>query len=154
MTDSTATYNQVVSEVEGLHDFFMDWYAGRCPRDQAVFANGAGSRMIDGFTIVMPGGGFLSRDEILPLIENGYGINDRFKIKIRNVQVLHETADIVLASYEEWQREAVNSTPPENGRLSSALFLRDPSRDSGLIWRHVHETWLPADVMAAGPYDF
>ena len=23
-----------------------------------------------------------------------------------------------------------------------------------LTWLHVHETWLPSEVMAAGPYDF
>lgn len=56
----------------------------------------------------------------------------------------------VLATYEEWQRNAIASKPADNGRIATALFR---AREQ-LRWIHVHETWLPRDVMAAGPFDF
>ncbi len=61
---------------------------------------------------------------------------------------------IVLATYEEWQKGALNSKPPNNGRVSSAVFLKDRSRPNGLMWLHVHETWLPEAVVSADPFSF
>ena len=59
----------------------------------------------------------------------------------------------MLATYEEWQRNALASTPPDNGRVATVLFEDDRAEDR-LRWLHIHETWLPEEVMAAGPYDF
>ncbi|MFT5397007.1 MAG: hypothetical protein ACI85N_002222, partial [Gammaproteobacteria bacterium] len=40
--------------------------------------------------------------------------------------------------------------PPDNGRLATVIFKKtDP-----LQWLHVHETWMPETVQAAGPFDF
>lgn len=66
-------------------------------------------------------------------------------MRLRQLSAKH-----VLVTYEEWQRHALASMPPDNGRLSTALF----DCADGLRWLHVHETWLPAAQMAAGPYDF
>ena len=60
------------------------------------------------------------------------------------------TEATAVATYEEWQRNALASEPANNGRIASVLF----ATSDALQWVHVHETWLPADVMAAGPYDF
>jgi hypothetical protein len=56
----------------------------------------------------------------------------------------------VLATYEEWQRNALASKPADNGRIATVVFkIGDP-----LKWVHIHETWLPEAVMAPDDYDF
>jgi len=56
----------------------------------------------------------------------------------------------VVATHEEWQRNALASKPSENARIATVLF----EDTEPLRWLHIHETWMPADVAAAGPYDF
>ena len=58
--------------------------------------------------------------------------------------------DMVLATYEEWQRNALASDPPDNGRIATVLLELGPD----IVWHHVHETWLPPDRIRAGSYDF
>ena len=45
---------------------------------------------------------------------------------------------------------ALASTPPDNARVATVMF----HHADRLKWLHVHETWMPTEVMAAGPYDF
>ena len=83
-------------------------------------------------------------------MRRAHGSNPDFRIAIRNVVVRRVMPDVVLATYEEWQRNALASTPPDNARLATVAF----ARTEPLRWLHVHETWLPGEVAAAGPYDF
>ncbi|MGB1016836.1 MAG: hypothetical protein ACPG4T_22035, partial [Nannocystaceae bacterium] len=80
-----------------------------------------------------------------------YGNSPGFAIAIRRVQVRWQRGTTILATYEEWQRNARRSTPPDNGRAATVLFEDLGTR---LSWLHIHETWLPAEIMAAGPFDF
>ena len=66
------------------------------------------------------------------------------------MRVRLELSGHVIATYEEWQRNALASTPPDNGRVATAVF----ERGERLKWLHIHETWVPPEQMAAGPYDF
>lgn len=139
------------AEIHALHAFFVQWFAGTTNDDEAVFEQGLTARLAPDFVIVQPGGQTLTADAIIAGIRSAYGGSDGFRIAIRNVRVLRRAGDLLHVMYEEWQLNARNSTPPNNGRIATVLF-----RDEGatLRWLHVHETWLPDDVMSAGPYDF
>ncbi len=92
----------------------------------------------------------LSLAQLATGLRAGHGSNPEFRIAIRNVTVRHVTDDHILATYEEWQRNALASEPPDNGRISTVLF----DRSEPLQWLHVHETWLPESITAAAKYDF
>ena len=54
-------------------------------------------------------------------------------------------------TYEEWQR---GSWQPNNGRISTVLLQNDRVAPGGLAWLHLHEVWLPEEVVAAEPFEF
>ena len=89
-------------------------------------------------------------DELSSSIRNTYDTNPDFRIAIRNVKVQRVLENGIIATYEEWQRNALASTPPDNGRLATVIF----NKTEPLQWLHVHETSMPESVQAAGPFDF
>lgn len=139
---------KVRHEVERLHQFFVSWFNGTIAEStlQSDFLD----RMSGDLVCILPGGVRLGLDELFPAIRDGFGSNPDFRIAIRDVKIHWVFDDYVLATYEEWQRNALASKPPDNGRISTVLF-RGAER---LKWLHIHETWLPMERMAAGPYDF
>lgn len=147
-----STFDDVRTELEALHAFFVRWFGGDVPATDDVFAEGLVDRLDPTFVIVQPAGQLMSKADIERGIRAGYGKSPGFRIAIRNVVVQRELADILVVTYEEWQRNAQASEPPDNGRAATVLFRREA--DGTLRWLHVHETWLPEKVMQAGPYDF
>jgi hypothetical protein len=119
-------------EIEELHEFFVGWFNGSLP--ESAFETDF----------------MLGLDDLVPAIRDGYASNPNFRIEIREVQVHWTSDDYVMATYEEWQRNALASTPPDNARVATVLF-KGPEP---LKWLHIHETWLPPESMSAGPYDF
>ena len=148
------TLDIVRQEVEGLHEFFVDWFTGACEGSDAVFGERFRIRFAPDCYLIPPNGRLMGFEKLDSAIHGDYGVNPDFRIAIRNVRVHRETGGLVLATYEEWQRNAVNSKPPDNGRIATVLFATGNNTATGLQWLHIHETWLPKDVMAAGPYDF
>lgn len=142
---------RATAEIESLHAFFVRWFTGGVPDDDEVFAAGVTQRFDPAFLIVQPGGQTFTLQQISAGLRSAYGKSSGFRIAIRNVSVTRRIADHLLVMYEEWQVNAHNSTPPNNARISTALFRDEGDR---LRWLHIHETWLPPDVMEAGPYDF
>jgi hypothetical protein len=152
MTSVTHSLEKAVSvEIEALHTFFVSWFGGQQPSSESGFETGLTSRLDKDFILIQPSGATLDRDELLTAIQSGYGSNPEFRIAIRAVVIRRVFDTLVLATYEEWQRNAKASQPSDNGRVASVLFRRDHDR---LRWLHVHETWLPRDMMEAGCYDF
>lgn len=139
---------KVRNEIESLHDFFVGWFSGRLEKD--AFETDFQSRLSEDFLLIPPGGERLSLGELSRKLQGAYGSNPDFRIEIRAVQILRVFDGHLLATYEEWQRNALASKPADNGRISTVLFRNEKS----LRWLHVHETWLPKSVMEAGPYDF
>ncbi len=140
----------VREEIEALHRFFVAWFAGRCARDDETVERELLQRLDERFVLIQPGGALRSRADFSSGLRSAHGTNPDFRIAIRDVQIRHSWNRHLLATYEEWQRNARASTPPDNGRLSTVLF----EVADGFKWLHVHETWLPETVMRAGPYDF
>ena len=139
---------QVRAEIEALHEFFVGWFTGAL--DASCFDEGFLARFDSEFLLIPPAGIILSLDELSSGIRNTYDTNPDFRIVIRNVKIRRVLDNQIIATYEEWQRNALASTSPDNGRLATVLFKKtDP-----LQWLHVHETWMPEPVQKAGPFDF
>ncbi len=146
MTNSLLT--AVRDEIEDFHRFLADWFTGRAARTD--LDSRFRPRFSPDLVFIPPAGQLLGFNNLLSSVDAGYASNPEFRIQIRAVKIRNEFDGYVLATYEEWQRNALASTPPDNGRVATVLF----ATDAPLTWPHIHETWLPSDVMAAGPYDF
>lgn len=135
-------------EIEALHEFFVGWFSGALGED--AFEAGFLSRFDPAFLLIPPAGTTLSLEELADGVRQSHATNPEFRIAIRNVTLRRVLDRQLLVTYEEWQRNALASTPPDNGRAASVLF----EVGERLRWLHVHETWLPEAVMTTGPYDF
>jgi hypothetical protein len=138
----------VKQEIEALHEFFVGWFSGKLPKSD--FNTGFASRFADGFLLIPPAGIVLDLDSLKAGIHEGYGSNPDFRIAIRNVNIRRQTDDYILATYEEWQRNAIESSPPDNARVATVLF----TNTEVLKWLHVHETDMPEDQVRSGNFDF
>ena len=147
-------FARMVASIEELHVFFVSWFAGTVPRDDELFAERFESRLDPDFTLIPPRGVVMPRERLTESVRRAYGTNPAFRIKIRNPELRRADGPQLLATYEEWQRNAKASTPPDNGRIATVTVIRDDRAPQGLRWLHVHETWLPPEAIEAGPYDF
>jgi hypothetical protein len=143
-----ALETEVRDEIVALHEFFVGWFSGRL--SESSFEVEFTRRFDPEFVLIPPAGVLLNLRDLQQGLRARHGSNPNFGITIRNIRVLWVRDDLVLATYEEWQRNALASTPPDNARIATVLF----QRGGHLTWLHVHETWMPHEVMAAGPYDF
>lgn len=130
----------VSREIHELHQFFQEWFNGSLADSDEGFARFS-DVLAPGFTIVAPDGVERGRDVILDTVRAGRGSDVGARIWIEHVQIRHTLRETIVATYEEWRRSA-GQTP--KGRLSTVVFGRDESAPNGLVWLHVHETWLPA----------
>jgi hypothetical protein len=138
----------VRNEIEALHEFFVDWFSGRLSLSQ--FESEFLARFSPDFLLIPPTGTRLNLERLSDAVHAAHATNPKFRIAIRNVTILRRFEGHVLASYEEWQRNALASTPPHNARIATVLFrVAQP-----LLWLNIHETWLPEATAQAGPYDF
>jgi len=139
---------RVRHEIESLHEFFVGWFSGALP--ERVFESSFLDRFAPDLVFIPPAGALLGLEHLSSSVRSGYGTNPAFRVQIRAVRVRRHLDGHVLSTYEEWQRNALASKPPDNGRVATVLF----SSGEPLQWLHIHETWLPKEVMMAGPYDF
>lgn len=127
-------------EIVALHQFFEDWFNAKLPNSEATFARFADAMAPD-FHIVSPSGALAPREAIVGSLRNAYGAQKGLRIWIENVTVGHIHGDIAIVMYEEWQQKGDD---PPLGRLSTVVFAADTAGPNGVIWLHVHETWLPS----------
>jgi hypothetical protein len=134
-------------EIVDLHRFFVDWYHARLPRTAAAFAR-CGDALAEGFALISPGGEILERDPLVAMLERAHGSRQGsdFEIRIERPDARAVGDGLLLARYEEWQRNA----GIWRGRLSTTLLQEEPAAPAGLIWLHVHETWLPDSATRPG----
>ena len=153
-TDKQYT-GQLALEIIELHCFFEDWFGGYCENSEQVFSERLLDRMHADFSIILPGGMMIDGAGFWPEFMKLYGSNPDFHISIRDVRQKPQVVDSVYTvTYQEWQRNARQSRPENNGRLSSAVFVTDEHAPNGITWFHVHETWLPDPLIAAEPFDW
>ena len=145
----------ITKEIVELHVFFEDWFAGKCENSDEIFATRFSDRMLESFVMIPPEGKAVVGPELFGFLKSVHGSNPDFGIEIRNVKQ-HELGegDVVVAYYEEWQRNAINSEPSNNGRISTVIFAKDSAGPNGLKWQHVQETWLPAEQVSVASFDW
>ena len=81
----------------------------------------------------MPAGTLLSGGGLWDLLRAEHGRNPTFKINIRAIdQAARLRNGVSVWTYEEWQRNALNASPPDNGRAASVVFVEDPTTATGL----------------------
>ncbi len=128
-------------ELDELHVFFEEWFRASVADEDGVFARFA-DVLSPSFTLVTPGGESRSREEILDSVRRSYGVrrdDDSFAVEIQNVTSRPVAEGLHLVSYEEWQVWS----GAKRGRLSTALLREAEGMPNGLLWEHVHETWMP-----------
>lgn len=149
----TALLTAVTQEIVALHDFFTDWFPGRCAQDEALFNDRLTDRMDDDLILIQPGGESINKTVFCNAVWSGYGKSPSFRAIIRNVELRPiEVPGFVLVTYEEWQRGAQNSKPEDNARVASVLFAM--TGDQPKCWTHIHETWLPDNQITPEAMDF
>lgn len=144
----TKLENDVRTEIEELHRFFVRWFNGTIEKE-ALEAN-FGARLHPDMHITFPDGNTLDRSTLLAGFAQAHASNQAFRIDIRDVKIVHEGVDTLLVSYEEWQSGAKSSEKPNTARISTALL----SKQLPFVWFNIHETWLPDAIASADPYDF
>jgi hypothetical protein len=149
------TDDPVAKEIIDLHIFFEDWFRGDCRNTDQVFKKRLLSRMDIDFYMVMPNGESFYGEQFWPDLRKAHGSNPKFEISLRNfVRKLQIGRKTFVANYEEWQKNAKNTRPANNGRVSTAVFVVDSEAPNGVKWVNVHETWLPENRIAAETFDW
>lgn len=142
--DETALAAMLRAEVEALHDFLAAWFRGEVAQDRALFDAELAAHLAEGMTNIQPAGRALSRDSLLRAVFDGHGSNASFRIEIRDFTLVAVSKDraLAVATYVERQTGAKNTTPPDNARVSTAVFRLD---DAGrrATWLHLQETACP-----------
>ena len=145
---SSTLEDRVRREIEALHEFFVAWFSGAVGRE--AFEPRFMARFSPDLVFIPPAGTVLGLRDLASSVRTAHASNPDLRVAIRRVRIERDLGSHVLATYEEWQRNALASTPPDNGRVATVLF----ARSEPLVWLHIHETWLPQKAMSAGPYDF
>jgi len=135
----------VTNEIEALHAFISQWFRGELERAEDVYQSGFADRLAVRLVNIQPSGQVLRRADLLDPIEAAHAANPEFRISISDVNLRFVSDDqkLIQATYVEHQTGARNTTPPDNDRISTVLFVRDPATDN-LTWLHLHETAVGA----------
>ena len=99
MIMTTIIEENVRTEVEALHRFFVGWFSGAL--DESEFETGFLNRFESEFLLIPPVGSLLTLSELTSSIRCAYGSNPDFRIAIRNVRVRQEFDGVIVATYEE-----------------------------------------------------
>lgn len=129
--------NQVRTEIERLHTFFQDWFRGDLSNDESEVEKFSGV-LDDDFTIIVPSGAILERDQIIETVKGAHGSRPGVRIWIENPTVRSSSNGFIVATYEEWSEHDTAVA----GRLSTVVFRETRGSTTSLIWMHVHETWI------------
>ncbi len=144
---------RIEAAIHEIHDFFTDWVGGRCSGDGDTFKLHALDRLADDLVAIMPGGRSFGKKDFARYMKSIYGSNPDFRIKIRDVRLSHQSGDLSVVNYQEWQCNAKDSEEPNNGRITT-MVVRDRGMDAIPEILQVHETWLPKDIVASGNFAF
>lgn len=137
---STALADRAIAEVQASHAFFTGWFragdegnAGLAAFERALAAD---------FRRVAPDGRVEDKAATMAAIRLARGTAPAdFAIAVLQPQPVWQVEAAVLLEFVEQQYRGGETTK----RRSTALFTPDPSAPRGVVWRHLHETWMPAD---------
>jgi hypothetical protein len=128
-----------LAEIDGLHRFFAEWFLGTCPNEPANFARCA-EALAPAFVQIDPAGRERPRAALLESLRSAHGCYAglAFAIGIERPQVRLVRAGLALATYNERQQFGARGSL----RRSSALLAADKAAPRGVVWLHLHETWM------------
>lgn len=149
----TLQITQIEAAIHDIHDFFTDWVGGRCPNDFETFKRNALDIISDNLVAIFPAGRMFGKNDFESYMKGIYGSNPDFRINIRDIRLSHQSGDLAVVNYQEWQRNAKDSEDPNNGRVTT-MVVRDRGAGVAPEILQVHETWLPEEVVASGDFDF
>ncbi|HUG62402.1 MAG TPA: DUF4440 domain-containing protein [Methylomirabilota bacterium] len=132
----TDLFARAAREVADSHDLFQAMGRGEAQFDAAIFDR----TMPPGFRLVTPDGAVMERAEIVAHLADLARLGDpAFEIRIHDVaESWRSEAGVVLTYVEAQVRRGVPTR-----RRSTALFLPDDAAPNRVVWRHLHETWMP-----------
>jgi hypothetical protein len=130
------------AELVELHDFFQGWLGGTLPATDEVYTRLSDTQAPE-FAIITPGGELIPSPILLAQLRAAHGSRPGWQMWIENAELRFTQDGLTVATYEEWQRHADGKV---TGRLSTVIFRDQPDTPNGLVWVHVHETWLPEEV--------
>ncbi len=130
-----ALSDAVEREIIELHAVFERWFLGEGPTD----LDRVEQVLAPDFTMVPPNGSLVRRGQLMNDLARARG-SRRVAITIEDPEMIWWSSGSCLAVYEEVHRHNEYTTR----RRSTALFLRTDLAPNGLIWQHVHETWVEA----------
>ncbi|WP_051328803.1 DUF4440 domain-containing protein [Geminicoccus roseus] len=130
----TGLEQAALNEVADLHVLFTRWL-GPGEGDLAR----AAAALAPEFRMVLPDGALVERAAVLAFLEAMRGRRGpAFRIEIAEAEAREAGQGHVLVTYVERQEDDGKAT----ARRSSALFRFEPSAPCGVVWLHLHETWL------------
>ena len=135
MSDPDKISAAAIREVIERHDAFVLWFSGTAEDglfDEIERALGPDMVMVD------PSGALIRRPALVAGLRAGFGSRPSFIITVDEPETLWATADAALVAYIERQDIAGVTS----ARRSTALFTTDEHAPLGVVWQHVHETWI------------
>ena len=128
---------RAVREVEELHAFFVAWFR-RATGAATDFARCEAALAPD-FRMIVPEGSVHEREAIMERLRESRGRDGSdFAISILQPSVVWQDRDAVLLEYIEQQYR----DGEETRRRSTVLFTGDAAAPCGVVWRHLHESWV------------
>ena len=131
------------AEIVELHAFFQEWLDGSLEESDAAFARLPNSLDPD-FMLISPSGEAGTREELLRQLRAAHASRPNWRMWIGGAKLRVDSADLLVATYEEWHQSGETTT----ARISTAVFRHQVGAPNGLLWLHVHETWLPNALAA------
>jgi hypothetical protein len=120
-----------------LHSFFEGWLDGSLPETEEIFARFVEATAPD-FTLISPEGTIATAEQTAAWIRAAHGTRQGFRLWTDEHVLRAAGDDWAIMTYREWQtRDGITTV-----RLSTACFCVDGAAPGGLLWQHVHETWL------------
>src|SRR5437762_1861473 len=125
-----------IKEVSAIHAFFVGWFrTGASHPDLSEIEQ----VLAPDFRMISPDGLASERKGVIDAIRNGRGLRGAdFAITIVDPRPVVEFDGAVLLEFIEQQYRDGRTTR----RLSTALFTPEESAPRGVLWRHLHETWV------------
>ncbi len=129
------------AEVYDFHRFLMKWFTSTEVPSELEFVRFTDVLATD-FQLVTPEARLLDKAELHTYVWKAHGAHARsdvpFRIWVENYSGRPIGEGLYLCMYEEWQ----DTNGVVKGRQSSAIFRPDDQTRNGVVWVHVHETWL------------
>ncbi|MEM9049232.1 MAG: hypothetical protein AAGC92_10970 [Pseudomonadota bacterium] len=138
-----------VAETHRLHVVLEEWLVGATPKTEAAFQPFAAA-LAPELVVISPSGSQTAHADLLAEFFDIHGAlaadRDIFRIWVENASAREVAPGLGLATYEEWHQRGAEVS----ARLTSVLMREDPRAPGGVVWLHVHETWLPGRAPKAG----